>query len=143
MIFELRPPILERVGLVAALQSRLDAVESRAGFQAIFHSVGSFRLSPKQEGELYRISQEALNNVIKHAQASQVNVRVVAEEGLVRITVEDDGVGFDPTLTGSGGGQGFRNMRERAASIGASCTFESIPGQGTKVTIELKSSHEE
>jgi PAS domain S-box-containing protein len=138
MIFELRPPVLEKVGLVAALQSRLDAVETRAGFQASFHSEGKFHLSAQQESELYRIVQEALNNVIKHAQANQVNVQVIAQADCVRITVEDDGVGFDPDLVENGGGQGFRNIRERAASIGASCTFESMPGKGTKVTIEVK-----
>jgi signal transduction histidine kinase len=137
MIFELRPPILERVGLVAALQSRLDAVETRAGFQASFHSEGKIHLSAKQENELYRIVQEALNNVIKHAQASQVKVRVVATESCVGITIEDDGVGFDPRIAETGGGQGFRNMRERADGIGATCSFESIPGQGTKVTVEI------
>jgi signal transduction histidine kinase len=137
LIFELRPPILERVGLVAALQSRLDAVETRAGFQASFHSEGTLRLSPKQEGELYRIVQEALNNVIKHAQARQVKVQIFARERCVRITIADDGIGFDPELAEAGGGQGFRNMRERAAAIGASCSFESSPGKGTKVTIEV------
>jgi PAS domain S-box-containing protein len=138
MIFELRPPLLERVGLVAALQSRLDAVETRAGFEASFHSEGAFHLSAQQESELYRIAQEALNNVIKHAQASQVKVQVIAVEDCVRITIEDDGVGFDPEIAEHAGGQGFRNMRERAANAGASCTHESMPGKGTKVTIEVK-----
>ena len=137
LIFELRPPILERVGLIAALQSRLDAVETRAGFQASFHSEGALRLSPKQEGELYRIAQEALNNVIKHAQASQVKVQIIAEEKCVRITIVDDGIGFDPEIAESGGGQGFRNMRERATAIGARFSFESSPGKGTRVTIEM------
>jgi len=137
MIFELRPPILERVGLIGALQTRLDAVENRAGFQSSFHAEGSVHLSPKQEGELYRITQEALNNVIKHAQANQVKVRVLAEAGFVRITIEDDGVGCDPEIAELGGGQGLRSMRERAASIGASCSFESTPGKGTKITIEV------
>ena len=138
MIFELRPPILERVGLIAALQSRLDTVETRAGFQASLHAEGTIHLSPKQEGELYRIAQEALNNVIKHAQASLVKVNVLADEEFIRITIEDDGVGFDQEITEHGGGQGFRNMRERAASIGASCSFESTPGKGTKIIIDVK-----
>jgi PAS domain S-box-containing protein len=138
MIFELRPPILEKVGLVAALQSRLEAVETRAGFQTSFHSEGTLHLSAQQEGELYRIAQEALNNVIKHAQASQVKVQVVASEYWVRIVIEDDGVGFDLETAERSGGQGFRNMRERAASVGASCSFESMPGKGAKVTIETK-----
>jgi signal transduction histidine kinase len=138
MIFELRPPILERVGLIGALQTRLDAVENRAGFQSSFHAEGSVHLSPKQEGELYRITQEALNNVIKHAQANQVKVQVLAEAGFVRITIEDDGVGCDPEIAELGGGQGLRSMRERAASIGASCSFESTPGKGTKIIIDVK-----
>jgi PAS domain S-box-containing protein len=137
MIFELRPPILERVGLAAALQSRLDAVESRAGFQATFHVEGEVHLSAKQESELYRIVQEALNNVIKHAQASQVKVQLIAASECIRITIEDNGVGFDTRITENGGGQGFRNMRERAGSIGATCSFESNPGEGTKVTVEI------
>jgi signal transduction histidine kinase len=53
------------------------------------------------------------------------------------MTIEDDGIGFDPLTVEHGGGQGFRNMRERAASIGARCSFESAPDQGTKITIEV------
>ncbi len=105
MIFELRPPILEKVGLIVALQSRLDAVETRAGFQASFHSEGKLHLSAQQESELYRIIQEALNNVIKHAQASHVGVQVVGEADWVRITVEDNGVGFELESAENGGGK--------------------------------------
>jgi signal transduction histidine kinase len=137
MIFELRPPILEKVGLAAALQGRLEAVESRAGFQASFFSKGNIQLSPEQQEELYRIAQEALNNVIKHAHAHHVNVLVAEEGGSIRLVIEDDGLGFDRSIAEYRGGQGFRNMQERAARIGASCRIESIPGQGTKVTVEL------
>ena len=137
MIFELRPPILDKVGLVAALQSRLDAVESRAGFQASFHSDAEIQLTPEMDVELYRIAQEALNNVLKHAHANRVSVKISCENGSVFLIIEDDGVGFDlPSI--EDGGQGFRNMRERAARIGACCLIESLPGQGTKITIELK-----
>jgi signal transduction histidine kinase len=137
LIFELRPPILEKSGLAAALQSRLESVEAKAGFEASFETSATFQLTPAQEGELYRIAQEALNNVIKHAQAKRVVIRLVGESGQVRLTIEDDGVGFDPLKIGHGGGQGFRNMRERASNIGARCLFESAPGQGTKITIEV------
>jgi len=137
MIFELRPPILERIGLVAALQSRLDSVEARAGFQASFYSDGAIHLPPEKESELYRISQEALNNVIKHAQANRVSVQLIGENGCVRLIIEDDGIGFDPSNAEHEGGQGFRNMRERATQIGANCAFESVPGHGTKLTIEV------
>jgi len=137
LIFELRPPILEKSGLSAALQSRLESVEAKAGFETSFETSGSFHLSPSQESELYRIAQEALNNVIKHAQAKQVAIRLVGESGCIRMTIEDNGAGFDPQEIEHGGGQGFRNMRERAANIGGRCWFESVPGQGTKITIEV------
>jgi signal transduction histidine kinase len=137
LIFELRPPILEKSGLAAALQSRLESVEAKAGFETSFETNGSIRLSSAQESEFYRIAQEALNNVIKHAQADRVAVRLIGEPGFVRMTIEDDGVGFDPASAEHGGGQGFRNMHERAANIGARCLFESVPGQGTKIMIEV------
>jgi signal transduction histidine kinase/PAS domain-containing protein len=137
LIFELRPPILEKSGLAAALQSRLESVEAKAGFETHFETSGSFHLSPAQESELYRIAQEALNNVVKHAQANQVTIRLVETPGGIRMTIEDDGIGFDPSTVEHSGGQGFRNMRERAANIEARCSFESVPGQGTKITIEV------
>jgi signal transduction histidine kinase len=137
LIFELRPPILEKSGLAAALQSRLESVEAKSGFETSFETGGIFRLTPAVESELYRIAQEALNNVIKHAHANRVVLRLVGESGSVRLTIEDDGVGFDPLTVENGGGQGFRNMRERAENIGARCSFESTLGQGTKITIEV------
>lgn len=137
LIFELRPPILEKSGLAVALQSRLESVEAKAGFETSFETAGSYHLSPAQESELYRIAQEALNNVIKHAQANRVAIHLIGEAGYVRMTIKDDGVGFDPLTAEHGGGQGFRNMRERAANIDACCTIESVPGQGTTITIEV------
>ena len=130
MIFELRPPIIEREGLAAALQSRLDSVETRAGFQAIFKSEGEINLSPDEEGELYRIAQEALNNVIKHAHANQVKVMLNGEDGSVQLMIEDDGVGFDPNTAEQGGGQGIRNIHERAEKLGATCQIVSDPEPG-------------
>jgi PAS domain S-box-containing protein len=138
MIFELRPPIIEQEGLAVALQSRLDSVEARAGFQAVFHSEGEIELSPDQEGEMYRIAQEALNNVIKHAHAMQVKVQLIAEEDSIWMSIEDDGIGFDPNLTDQAGGQGIRNMRERAEKLGANCVIESAPDHGAKITIRVK-----
>ena len=137
LIFELRPPILEQSGLVVALQSRLESVEAKAGFQTHFETEGKVQLSPVQESEMYRIAQEALNNIMKHAQADQVSVRLVQGAETVKLSIEDNGVGFDPRTIEHSGGQGFRNMHERAAKIGASCEFETSPGRGTKITIEV------
>jgi PAS domain S-box-containing protein len=138
MIFELRPPIIEREGLAAALQSRLDSVEARAGFQAIFKSEGEVNLSPDEEGELYRIAQEALNNVIKHAHAKLVKVQLDGGDGFVQLTIEDDGIGFEPDTAAQGGGQGIRSIQERAEKLAATCQIQSAPNQGTKITVEVK-----
>jgi PAS domain S-box-containing protein len=137
LIYEMRSPVLEKNGLAAALQSRLDAVESRAGFKTIFSADGELNLTSQEESELYRIAQEALNNVIKHARADQVRVELTRKAECVRLTIEDDGVGCDLTVVDHGGGQGFQNIRERAENIGARYLLESAPGQGTKVTIEV------
>jgi signal transduction histidine kinase len=79
LIFQRRPPALEEVGLVPALKSRLDTVESKAGIQVVFHSEGERRLSAENEDQLYWIAQEALNNVIKHAHANQVKVGLIRQ----------------------------------------------------------------
>jgi signal transduction histidine kinase len=137
LIYEMRSPVLEKNGLAAALQSRLDAVESRAGFKTRFRADGELNLTSQEESELYRIAQEALNNVIKHARADQVKVELTRIDECIRLTIEDDGVGCDLSVVDHGGGQGFQNIRERAENIGARYLLESAPGQGTKVTIEV------
>lgn len=78
-----------------------------------------------------------MNNITKHAQANQVKVRLTGQDGSVQLVIEGNGIGFDPLTIEHGGGQGFRNMCERAANIGATCSFESAPGKGTKITIEV------
>jgi signal transduction histidine kinase len=137
LIFQLRPPILNEDGLLAALQNRLESVEGRAGFKTHLLSEGEIDLSADQETELYWIAQEVLNNVIKHAHARQVKVQLMGEADCIRLVVEDDGVGFDPVVRSRAGGHGIRNIHERAEKIGARCWIESAPSQGTKVTIEV------
>jgi signal transduction histidine kinase len=138
LIFQLRPPVLSEEGLLVALQNRLESVEGRAGFKTHLVLEGELDLSADQETELYWIAQEILNNVIKHAHANQVDVELICEAGCMRLVIEDDGVGFEPDKGGPSGGQGIRNIRERAEKIGARCLIESAPGQGTKITIEVK-----
>jgi PAS domain S-box-containing protein len=137
MIYEMRPPLLEKAGLAASLQSRLDAVETRAGFQTSFRMEGEVLLSQEQENELYRIAQEALNNVLKHARADRVEVQLIRMAGKFKMVIEDNGVGFDFDTAKQAGGQGLRNIQERAEGIGAACWIESAEGQGTKITIEV------
>jgi two-component system NarL family sensor kinase len=136
MIFEMRPPVLEKVGLASALQSRLDSVESRAGFHAHMVLDGTLQFTQEQENELYRIAQESLNNVLKHARANHVNVTLKGEAGRFRMVIEDNGIGFDLEMAEQAGGQGLRNIQERAEKIGASCVIESAPGKGAKIIVE-------
>jgi signal transduction histidine kinase len=136
LLYELRPPLLEERGLFGALQSRLGAVESRAGLMTEMQGEGAERLAPETEQELYRMAQEALNNVLKHAHARQVTVRLEVSKGRAVLEVADDGVGFEPSLQNTGG-FGLPGMRERAERLGGTLQVESRPGQGTRVRVEV------
>jgi len=136
LLFELRPPLLAENGLAAALQSRLQAVEARAGLEVEFDCQGDERLPADVEQELYRLAQEALNNVLKHAQAHHVAVRLHISADRAILEIADDGVGFEPTLRG-GHGYGLRGMRERAERLGGTLHIESSPGGGTRVWLEV------
>jgi signal transduction histidine kinase/ligand-binding sensor protein len=137
LIFELHPPALEQEGLVAALQVRLAAVEARAGLQTELTVEGERRLPIVIEQELYWIAQEALNNVMKHARAQQVTVRLQFTDKIVCLQVCDDGIGFDPLTARNAGGVGLRSFEERTAKVGGRVTLESSPGEGTTVTVSI------
>jgi signal transduction histidine kinase len=137
LIFELRPPILEAEGLAVALQARLDAVEARSGMavHADLKTIG--RLPAEVEVGLYRIAQEALNNVMKHAQAGRVWVSLASKDGRLALEVRDDGLGFEPDSAAPAAGLGLQSMAERAEQIGAELTLKSAPDQGASVLVEL------
>jgi signal transduction histidine kinase len=137
LIFELRPPVLDQEGLVAALRARLEAVEGRAGLETTLEVEGIGRLPADIEHVLYRIGQEALTNALKHAQARSVSVALRRMRGMVTLTIADDGAGFDPTATGGHGGLGLLGMMERAAQVGGQLRVESTPGAGTRVQVEI------
>jgi signal transduction histidine kinase len=135
LVFELRPPLLAEQGLVAALQSRLEGVERRAGLRAELKVVGEKRLPIPVEEELYGIAQEALNNVLKHAGAKHVMVRLEFVGQSALIEVRDDGAGFELASAGDRGGLGLRGMTERAQRVGGRLTVQSTPGEGTVVRV--------
>ena len=137
LVFELHPPALEQEGLVTALRIRLAAVEARAGLQTELEIEGERRLPIAIEQELYRIAQEALNNVIKHAEAQRVTVRLQFTDGTVSLQVCDDGKGFEPLTARNAGGVGLRSFEERAAKVGGQVTVASRPGAGTTVTVVI------
>ena len=137
LLFELRPPNLEAEGLVAALQERLEAVEARSGVIAELIVEGEETFPQDIEPELYRIAQEALNNVLKHAQAHAITLSLHQANGAIVLEVTDDGRGFAITTTQPRSGMGLRSMEERAAHLGGTFTVRSAPGAGTRVRVEV------
>ncbi|MBI5031223.1 MAG: PAS domain S-box protein [Chloroflexi bacterium] len=134
LIYELRPLALEKSGFAAALQARLDAVETRGGVKVEFQVEGEERLSLSVQQELYHIAQEALNNTIKHAHAHRVQVHLAFLNDCARLEICDDGAGFDPGKLHRGG-LGLAGMKERAQKIGAQLEIKSELGKGTLVRV--------
>lgn len=134
----LRPPSLEDVGVVTALQAHLRAtvehldLTSEFDFEAIDHL-----LHRDAKLALYRVVQEALSNVVRHAEASHVSIRIDADENAVRAVVEDDGVGFDPETLDRDRGLGLIGMKERAGGVGGSVTIERAGTGGCRVVLSI------
>jgi signal transduction histidine kinase len=137
LVFELRLPIIKEEGLASAVQARLEAVETRVGLGTKFSSDLEERLPANVEEELYRIAQEALNNTLRHAQASRVIVTLHRNDETVRLEITDDGVGFDPQTATLQGGFGLQSMQERAERLGGQMTVQSQAGTGTQISVEI------
>jgi signal transduction histidine kinase len=134
---ELRPKALDDFGLVAALERLAESFTEQTGIAIAFQSLlPSARLTPEIETALYRIVQESLTNIVKHAQAHSVSIVLGRKSDSVSVIVEDDGVGFDPDRTREGG-LGLIGMRERVSLIGGRLTIESRPGAGTAFVAEV------
>ena len=132
LVHRLRPSVLAKEGLASAIQHRLNAVEGRAGITTRFVIEGESNLAPAVEEALYYITQEALNNALKHGQASEVTVSLKGDEkGKIELQIKDNGKGFDPGSASTAGGLGLTSMKERAELFGGTVTFISGIGQGT------------
>ena len=138
LVYELRPLVLRREGLVGALRQRLDAVERRAGVDAHLLVDGEVDLPAPVEETLYRVAQEALNNALKHAAPTVVTVHIRSGEGQVEMEVIDNGQGFDLTAMDSIGGMGLVSMRERVEGLGGQFSLHSTPGAGARVKVVLE-----
>ncbi len=146
LVYELRPFALKEIGLIGALQQRIDAVERRAGVEAQLSVEGEIELPEIVEDALFRIAQEALNNALKHAKPTSVVVTLRVEgetpEQHVMLEVADDGVGFDAYAVGETGGIGLVSMRERTEKLGGDLVVRSTPGKGTSVKAIVELSEE-
>lgn len=134
LIFELRPESLETEGLVAALGRQLAVLQTRHKLCVSTEIEEEPDLAIETKQALYRIAQEALHNIVKHAHASAVELRLARQENTLLLEVSDNGKGFDANQAFPGH-LGLRSMQERAARMGATLTIESTPGQGTGVRI--------
>lgn len=148
VITSLRPPVLDDYGLMAALHWYGDQFSKRTGLTTVVRGAHTLRrLPPHVETALFRIAQEALTNIVKHAQAKQVTITLDSAHNMTRLTIADDGVGFtlgEPQFAkernGLGLGLGFVGMKERATAVNAQLRIESAPAQGTKVVVEVANS---
>jgi PAS domain S-box-containing protein len=137
LVFELRPFMLETEGLVSVLRARLAAVEDRAGLKTEVLVDGERRLPIAIEEELYRIAQEGLNNVVKHAAAKHVRIHIKYDEIDVSLEMIDDGLGFDTKTADQSGGFGLQGIKERVQRLGGSLEIESAPGKGTHLKVRV------
>jgi signal transduction histidine kinase len=138
MIAELRPAALDEIGLVPALSNLAERKGREGGLKIDVLArveAGDPRLSPETESLLYRLVQEALNNIVKHAGATRAEAVLEREGGVVEVTVRDDGRGFDPGA--ANGGFGLLGMRERVELAGGELRIEAAPGHGTIVSATI------
>jgi signal transduction histidine kinase len=137
---DLRPPVLDDFGLPAALRDYAAGFQERSGVECIVLARPGMRLDPPLETVLYRVAQEALANVAKHASARQAMVSLSVQDGVARLAVRDDGEGFDVSRAARNLDRehfGLSSMRQRVEMAGGSFQVRSRPGQGTTITAVL------
>ena len=134
----LRPSVLDRLGLIPSIRSLLDDVRQSSGIEVNLFSGDFSKPSPEAELALFRIAQEALTNIVKHANAGEVFLNVTEKDGAIVLSVEDDGVGFKYNeINDKHTSLGIMIMKERAAMLGGEVRVESSPGKGTHVMAEI------
>ena len=139
---ELRPTILDDLGLIPALEFLAQGVSKRFGIRITVEGDTGGRLPAQVEVALYRITQEALNNITKHSGANYVAARLQKEDNRIRLTVTDDGTGFDvQSVLGQKGrsGLGLIGIRERVIPLRGECIINSSPGKGTEISVLVPS----
>jgi signal transduction histidine kinase len=138
VVFELRPASLEAEGLAAALRKHVDVLRRVSGSRIDLRVGDPPRLGAEDAGQVFRIAQEALQNALRHADAEHIQVRLEDGRGRLRLSVADDGRGFDvATRTVRGRRLGLTSMEERAAELGGRLEIASAPGEGTRVSLEV------
>jgi signal transduction histidine kinase len=138
LIFELRPPDLVRDGLCGALRKHVEVLRRVQSAEVDMEGDLELDPDPDRDGEVFRIAQEAMQNALRHAQASRVVVRIGGEDGRLQLDIVDDGVGFDPQAAEVRSQRlGLTSMEERAQRIGGRLEIRSAKGEGTTVHLDV------
>jgi signal transduction histidine kinase len=134
----LMPSVLDAFGITIALRNLCHETGDSTGMNVSFESSGNMEeIGSKVKTYLFRIAQEALNNIVKHSNAVKVKIRLSRKEDVITLTILDNGIGFDPLRASDGGGNGLHNMRERAELLHGSFAIESKINQGTTITVAV------
>jgi two-component system sensor histidine kinase DegS len=137
-IFELRPMMLDDLGLVPTLKRYVDALKEQSGIDVRIAVTGAERrLEPYREVMVFRGIQELLNNVTHHSQATEVKVQIDMGEMNVKVSVDDNGKGFDIEGLAERGGKGLKVIKDRVEMLGGSMDIDSVIGQGTRVVFQI------
>lgn len=138
LVFELRPTMLSEAGLIATLKEHLDVLEIQHRLTVILQVDGDENLSKEQEHHLFRVVQEALNNIVKHADTDRASVNLEFQDDHISLEIIDEGKGFDPNSKPVGENHlGLSSMRERVELMGGTFRFNSHSGEGTKIMIDI------
>jgi len=139
LIYDLRPEVLDQLGLVPALRSYVKSRLKAENIQTRLSFIGlEGRLSPQVEIALFRVIQEAITNIVRHSGASGVNIQVVVRNSMLTATVEDNGMGFDvEAALQAPESWGLRGIQERVAVVGGELSIESGAGQGTRIQFQI------
>jgi two-component system, NarL family, sensor histidine kinase UhpB len=142
VIYDLRPSLLDDLGLVAAIRSHARASLEPAGVRVDVHAPANLLAPPATVAiNAYRIAQEAISNVVRHAEARSVTITLDEREGFLQLAVEDDGRGFDVARTArealSSRRLGLLGIQERAELLGGEATIDAAPGRGTRIVVSL------
>jgi signal transduction histidine kinase len=137
MAFRLRPGVLDDLGLVDAIEWYTTDFERRTDIACVFEHENVPRLNETVSTAAYRIAQEALTNIARHAGAGQVKVSLRSDNGFLTLAVVDDGQGFDVLQLSESEGLGVAGMRERATLVGGSLDVNSRPLKGTRVFLKV------
>jgi len=137
-IKDLTPSVLEKFGLLASIQEMCETINNSEEINIVFNTnKKNLNLSIKTELALYRIIQEIINNALKHAMAKEIKVIFRSVNGLLKLSIEDDGRGFDPNSLNNENGLGLKNIESRIYLINGKYTLHTSPSGGTKYIIEV------